>query len=405
LTVNFIKLNLQDVNSALIDNSVRCFENFDAKHYKNAKASDINYLPIYIRVPNITEQIQSKIHNDIFLLMQQGVIRPLIIMVTEQWDLFDTYKWKDNRLNLVPDFGDVPYSQVVKAFTKRAVPEENITWLVPTTQHIQDISYLKEKGYRIKTKFLQYDFFLEIMKPVARKYEIKTRNFKKHFSCLCRGTPRNHRYGIVYDLWNNGLDNQGAVSCGRYENLQESKKSNWVSDTVETESFMSNFLDWEKNKESFINSLPIEYDNRVNAHWNVEYNEASIFDDNFLWVASETKKVHNGVYITEKTWKAIAYGSPFVINGDNGSLQYLKDMGFKTFNEYWDESYDEVDNIEKIKRITGIIKNICGKDLDQINDLYKSMIPILQHNQKILINNTQHTDLINNLSETHGIDK
>ena len=401
-TVNFINLNLKDVTSTFIDNSARCFTDFNTIHYKNVKASDINYLPIYLRVPHITDEILSKIHNDIFLLMQQGIIRPLIIMATEQWDLFDTFKWKHNKLNLVPDFGDVPYSQVVKHFTTRCIPEENITWLVPNTQHKKDVSYLKEKGYSIKTKFYTYDFFLEIMKPVARDYEIKAKNFKRHFSCLCRGTPRNHRYGIIYNIWKNQLFNKGAISCSSYQILEESKQSNWVNDTVPTETFMNNFEDWEKNKELFIGSLPIHYDNLLNEHWGVEYNEESIFDDNFLWVASETKKTHDGVYITEKTWKAIAYGSPFVINGDNRSLQYLKDMGFKTFDQYWDESYDEVDDIKKIKIIVEIIKNLCEKSLNEINDLYKDMIPILQHNQKILINNTQHTDLINSLSEAHG---
>ena len=405
-TVNFINLNLQDVNSELIDGSARCFQVFNTIHYKNAKASDINYLPLYLRVPNITDEILSKIHNDIFLLMQQGVIKPLIIMTTEQWDLFDTYKWRHNILNQVPDFGDVPYSQVVKHFTSRAIPEENISWVVPNNQHIHDIKYLKEKGYTIKTKFFQYDFFLEIMKPVARNHVIKVRNFKKYFSSLCRGTPRNHRYGITYNLWKNELLNKGAVSCGSYEDLNESKESNWTNDSVTTQSFMNNFKGWNDDQEAFINTLPIEYDNNVNAHWNpFGYNEASIFNDNFLWVASETKKTHDGVYITEKTWKAIAYGSPFVINGDNRSLQYLKDMGFKTFDQYWDESYDEVDDIKKIKIIIEIIKNVCEKSLDEINDLYKDMIPILQHNQKILINNTQHTDLISSLSEAHGIDK
>ena len=40
--------------------------------------------------------------------------------------------------------------------------------------------------------------------------------------------------------------------------------------------------------------------------------------------------------------KAIDYCKPFVINGDKGTLKYLHSIGFKTFDKWWDESYDEI---------------------------------------------------------------
>ena len=49
------------------------------------------------------------------------------------------------------------------------------------------------------------------------------------------------------------------------------------------------------------------------------------------------------------------------------------------------------------------MKNICDKSLDALHDLYVSMLPILKHNQQLLINNTQHDNLIKGLSEAHGI--
>ena len=60
--------------------------------------------------------------------------------------------------------------------------------------------------------------------------------------------------------------------------------------------------------------------------------------------------------------------------------------------------------IEKIKKITNIVKNICDKSLDELHHLYASMLPILKHNQQLLINNTQHDNLIKGLSEAHGIE-
>ena len=404
--INFIDydMNTAETTTDLIENSKSVFKDFEFVNYNDVSKDTVNYLPLHIRQPFGVEDIIKKIPNDIFLLMQQRIIRPLIIMVTEHWDLFDTFAWQYNKFQLTPDFGNVPYSKMIQHFTNRAVPEENITWLVPMDSHLTQIQFLKDKGYKIKAKFIQYDYFLELAKPFAKKHKITSRQFKNHFSCLCRGTPRNHRFGIVYDLWRQGLLDKGNVSCEDYQELNESKNSSWIDDTVTTSSFMNGFENWSTNKNKFIENLPLNYDNTNNQHWMSNYDESYIFNDSFLWISSETKKTHEGVYITEKTWKAIAYGSPFCINGDNGSLRYLKSMGFKTFSEYWDESYDEDNDIEKIKKITNIVKNICDKGLDELHHLYASMLPILKHNQQLLINNTQHNNLIKDLSKAHGIE-
>jgi hypothetical protein len=277
------------------------------------------------------------------------------------------------------------------------VPEENITWLVPMDSHLGQIEFLRKQGYKIKTKFIQYDYFLEMMKPFADRTNITQRKFKKHFSCLCMGTPRNHRFGIVYDIWRKGLLEKGNVSCPPYIELYETKQSNWLDDTVSTSTFMNNFQEWNTNADAFKESLPFVFDGNDNMHW-TDSDESQIFQNSFLWISSETKKTHDGVYITEKTWKAIAHGSPFCINGDNGSLDYLQQRGYKTFSEFWDESYDRTDDIEKIKKITSIVKDICSMDIDEINALYEKMLPILEHNRQTLINNTQHANLIKELS-------
>jgi DNA-binding ferritin-like protein len=35
---------------------------------------------------------------------------------------------------------------------------------------------------------------------------------------------------------------------------------------------------------------------------------------------------------------------PFIEVSSPHTLQYLKDLGFKTFHHFWDESYDEIEN-------------------------------------------------------------
>lgn len=50
------------------------------------------------------------------------------------------------------------------------------------------------------------------------------------------------------------------------------------------------------------------------------------------------------IHISEKTFRNISYGIPFVLIGSKYSLNELKRIGFKTFDSLIDESYDEADD-------------------------------------------------------------
>ena len=135
--INLIENDLITEGAAFesIHHSKRIFDEFKFVNYKNISKDTTYYLPLHIRKPYDVADIIAKIPNDIFLLMQQGVVRPLIVMVTEHWDLFDDYAWRHNKFNLTPDFANIPYSKMIQHFTTRAVPEENIIWLVPMDSH------------------------------------------------------------------------------------------------------------------------------------------------------------------------------------------------------------------------------------------------------------------------------
>ena len=392
-------IDYEKLHHSVIDRSFTALKDFNKIHYKQAKNSEKNYLVLHMRSPFGVDSIFDQIPNDVFLLMQQSIIRPLIFMTTEQWDLFDTYAWNNNKHKIIPDFGNVPYSKIIQRFTGRGIPEKNITWVVPDKNHIASINYLKNKGYCVDCQFIQFDYFLHLITQHTKNFTINPRTFSKHFSCLCAGNNKHHRYGMIYNLWQNNLFDKGLVSCNEYENMTETKSTNWVDDALTTDDFMNQFPTWKTQKKNFLKKLPLVYDGKENQHWDKKYDESQIFESSFLWISNETKKTHDGIYITEKTWKAIAYGSPFCINGDQNSLEYLHDHGFKTFETFWDESYDKQTNqSQRIKMITNIVRDICNRSLDEIGKLYQKMLPILLHNQKNLLYNNQYNNLIKTLS-------
>jgi hypothetical protein len=127
-----------------------------------------------------------------------------------------------------------------------------------------------------------------------------------------------------------------------------------------------------------------------------------IWDDAFLQIVSESRtyphhiKVVTGNspdielefksdYFTEKTTKAIASNMPFVIIGVSGILKRLHKIGFKTFGEFWDESYDDIEDYsERFEKIKQIINWVASKDLNELTDIYNKMIPIFEHNKRVL---------------------
>lgn len=72
-----------------------------------------------------------------------------------------------------------------------------------------------------------------------------------------------------------------------------------------------------------------------------------------------------GAFLTEKTFKPIKHGQPFVIIGAPGSLQALRDLGYRTFDSAIDNSYDkELDNTKRWQKILAAIEQIRNQDPD-----------------------------------------
>lgn len=108
-------------------------------------------------------------------------------------------------------------------------------------------------------------------------------------------------------------------------------------------------------------------------------------------VVSETYGRNGGLdgvdnpMITEKTLKAIAMRHPFMIMGEPYSLRLLRSMGFLTYEELFDESYDEMPNV--IDRAVLICQNVRSihYDRDDFAKKLKSVAWKIEYNYNHLI--------------------
>lgn len=66
-----------------------------------------------------------------------------------------------------------------------------------------------------------------------------------------------------------------------------------------------------------------------------------------------------GFFLTEKTVKCLITGIPFLIVSTPYFLKYLKQLGFCTYGDLWDESYDdELDYTKRIDKIVDLCNNL-----------------------------------------------
>ena len=91
------------------------------------------------------------------------------------------------------------------------------------------------------------------------------------------------------------------------------------------------------------------------------------------------------ITITEKVWKPISTFQPFILISTKNNLKKLREWGFRTFGDFIDESYDELDTYEeRIKIINKEIIRLCGMSRKELDDWYWSMEDILVHNSENL---------------------
>lgn len=128
--------------------------------------------------------------------------------------------------------------------------------------------------------------------------------------------------------------------------------------------------------------LPINFagetDHPMHSCWLSLFDEAA---DSLLYLVTETVADGRRHHLTEKTFKPIAMGMPFVLVATQGSLEYLRSYGFKTFGHLWDESYDTIsDPHQRIRAVSGLLENLCGLSVEQRRSLFYHAIPTIQHN-------------------------
>lgn len=168
-----------------------------------------------------------------------------------------------------------------------------------------------------------------------------------------------------------------------FYNINADEIDNVMWDKVDTETF--------KNIENLnhIGPLNIDTDVKQTVHYTDFYppieqstkDPVKSYNECFCALVAETRVAQPWVNLSEKILHAIKNRRPFLLYAAPHSLKTLKHFGFKTFGDYWDESYDYiVDTQERIKKINRVAEYINSLDINELREMYDNMKPILLHN-------------------------
>ena len=141
-----------------------------------------------------------------------------------------------------------------------------------------------------------------------------------------------------------------------------------------------------KNKKNIYETFSGNMWNDRCADYTIIEEVVNIYKSSYISLVTETFFYEDEYIVTEKAYQPMAYFHPFIILGSPYTLKHLRSMGFKTFGDFWDESYDEeLDNDKRFEKIFNLILYFNKIPIEELHDLYVEMIPILKYNYKLLL--------------------
>lgn len=152
----------------------------------------------------------------------------------------------------------------------------------------------------------------------------------------------------------------------------------------------NNNQEWKKMKDGILllnkeKKQTLDYENLEEVHgYGMETKE--LYERTYFSIVTETEFSRHQQSITEKIIKPIMHNHPFVVFGSPNCLKTLKKYGFKTFSEFWDESYDsELDDYTRFVKFYNLLESLLNLSDEKWNSILLKMKDILEHNQQLLI--------------------
>ena len=239
--------------------------------------------------------------------------------------------------------------------------ESTIVALSNAFGHKNELGYVSEKLKQNQIEFFRSNYFLCFNRQLEGKYA---------------------RLRLFYDYFEHKLHENSCFSfLNKFYFEQIDTKNNELYKDL-----------WrEQTMRDYITHLPMQLDTydlpkeRLNSFMIGDTYRKDLYQNSNIHIVTETTFENNVIFISEKVLRPIAMYQPFFVLGPKGYLKQLRTHGFQTFSEFWDESYDEIDDPKlRYEKVLEEILKIKKMDILDVNDLYSKTKKVLVHNHNLL---------------------
>jgi len=218
---------------------------------------------------------------------------------------------------------------------------------------------------------------------------------KKPYKYVCyNANGKEYRQFLVTELFRRGLDKYGLISLlyryGSPSQILDNFTSDLGFDTTKgygksvdeyakTEMVKRVPLVLDRSMESVDkNDRPVDVNHIKNSYFN-------IVTESYMYNKSLPQSHKTIFEMSEKTYKALNC-QPFIHLGSYGVLKYMRSMGYKTFPELFDESYDDIINhTDRLLAVVDSIEKVCKMDDTEFHNIYcESIISKVIHNRELV---------------------
>lgn len=257
--------------------------------------------------------------------------------------------------------------------------------------------------YSSKLQLFTNDLFLKTVPPIEVTDESPSINFTKRFICMnWRWTPHRHLMAMfisqkdAYLSWYFRSD-LFHIGKGIWYDLFE-----WQEEKSKLfELMLKGIRDLNRNTPYNLD-LQIKEPSVIRHPYFIEFNPANnntiynieekhkngiekFYRDVFCDIVNETRFAQPTANYSEKVYNAIFYKKPFILMAPPKTLQYMREEGFKTFSDFWDESYDDIKcHKDRMLAVFNIIDQLNNMSIAELRIIYEKMIPILNHNYDLI---------------------
>lgn len=292
------------------------------------------------------------------------------VKTSMETDVYDAF----SSIYQVADLRQIPLDQIIIVHGNQRCSSEYQQWC---QQHGLKATLTLMPGYKFFNIFTPQSKFIE--EPLINWAMVNSN--AKAYNSLNR-IIKAHRNDHFYELIRRGLLEHGCVSGNYHSNNYHSPA---FTDSETWNQTVSQYFP----RTVDINDFDMNPADNLNSE---------IYSTSLLTVITETHFNDDITFLSEKIFKPLSAGHPFLVLGNPGTLAAVRALGFRTDFAGIDTDYDNIQSgPERFQRVHSILEQWVNLSHQQRINLITKSLPVIYHNFEHYRRLDLHRDIFNAL--------